>query len=165
MKNLLVVLILLFTSYSFGQAMVVTDVTANQTLTTQLAKSAQQLNQLEKNYELLKSAEDKYKKINSIVTSVAKISSIIDLQKEAIENVNIVLNNSNLKGKSRTTLLNSLNQSMLSIGGSVETITNVLNEGFFNMSDKERLEMFEGERKKVLFQVGKTRGYANPYRK
>jgi len=150
--------------YSFSQAMVVTDISANETLASQLASSTQQLTQLEKNYEILKEAHEKYKKINSIVTSVYKLSEIIKLQTEAIDNVRIVAENTKFEGRSKERLLSVLNNTLSSISERVETISNVLNEGFFSMSDKERIDLFKEERSAIFFLVGKTRGYANPYR-
>lgn len=158
-------LLVILTGQVFSQgAMVVTDVTANQTLSTQLATSAEQLSQLEKNYEILKSAEEKYEKINSIVTSVAKISDIIQFQEEAITNVKLIMDNTRRTGKSKEKLAAYLNNSLMTISRSVETITSVLQEGFFNMSDKERIDMFDKERHVIFTQVSKTRGMALPYK-
>jgi len=165
MKTTITYLLLLFTMHIFSQgAMVVTDVSANASLKSQLIASSNQLAQLEKNYDLLKSAEEKYKKVNSIVTSVYKISEIIALQKEAITNVSLVLKNTKLTGKSRERLFKTLNQTLVSIASRVDMISNVLQGGFFNMTDKERIDTFKQERSSIFILVSKTRGYANPYR-
>ncbi|CAH8295979.1 hypothetical protein EV196_11321 [Mariniflexile fucanivorans] len=161
MKKQFLLLFLFVTISNYGQ-MAVTDVTANETLATQLTTSTNQLAQLEKSYQVLKEAEEKYQKINSIVTSVYKIGEIIELQREAIENINIVRNNK--KSADNPNLLENMNHILLSINQRVNTISNVLKEGFFNMSDKERIDMFKSERSAIFFQVSKTRGYANTYR-
>ena len=160
--------LLLFVSINlFSQCpvpQVVTDVTANKSLKLQLANSGQQLKQLEDNYAVLQDAKDKYEKVSSIVTSVFELKEIIDLQAEAIENTNLVLNNNNLKGKRLTNMLETLTKQVSSIEKHVTLIDQVLTDGFFDMTDKERVEMFESTREKVFFLTSRTRGYANPYR-
>ena len=166
MKKAITFLCLIISIPFFSQgAMVVTDLTANQTLASTLTASTKQLTQLEKNYALLKSAEEKYQKINSIVTSVYSLGEIINLQKEAINNVSLVLNKTKLTGKSLSRLENVLKQTLENIAKLTGTISNVLKDGFFNMSDKERIDMFQQNRSAIFFLVSKTRGYANPYRK
>ncbi|MFI8410834.1 hypothetical protein ACIGHM_29040 [Streptomyces diastaticus] len=150
-------------SVSIYSQVVVTDVTANQTLATQLTTSTNQLSQLERNYELLKESEEKYQKINSIVTSVYNLGEILKLQKEAIFNVKLFLEKTNLKGDAREKMVVKCKNIVESIGRSSENISNVLKEGFFSMTDKERIDFFKEERHHIYFLVSKTRGYALPY--
>lgn len=163
MKNSIKYIFLLITSLSFSQV-VVSDVTANTTLQSQLATSTQQLTQLEKSYKLLKDAEEKYQKVNSIITSVFQIGEIVELQKEAINNVSLVMKYTRYKGESREKLMKILNNTLLAISMRLETVSTVLQGGFFSMTDKERIDMFQKERSSIFALVSKTRGYANPYR-
>lgn len=166
MRNLNILIFMFITSLIYSQgAMIVSDVTANQTLASQLTSSGKQLAQLEKSYKLLKDAEKKFQKVNSIVTSVYKVKDIIDLQTEAIENIKLVLKNTNLKGKKRERLVKTLTNNLVSITRRVSIVTDVLQDGFFDMTDKERIDMFDKERRAVFTLMAKTRGYANAYKK
>lgn len=164
MKMQLTLLFLLLSIYGSAQVMVVNDLSANQTLTTQLATSTEQLTQLQKNYQLLKDAESKYKKINSIVMSVANIDKIIKLQSEAISDINLIMRHTNYTGKNKAHLSEFLNRLLVNMSEKVETASNVISEGFFDMTDKERIDMFEKLRQDVFAHAAVTRGKALPYR-
>lgn len=164
MKNLILIFFMSASFQIFSQAAVVNDVMANQSLSSQLVTSGKQLSQLERSYEILKQAQEQYKKINSVVTSVAQVGEIIDLQRESIQNVNLILANTKRTGKSRQNLVKHLNTLITTITQKSETISNVLNEGFFTMNDKDRLDLFQKERSDIFSLVVQTRGMANPYR-
>lgn len=165
MKNLTLLFFALFTSFLMAQPpMVVTDVKANAQLKTQLVNSGKQLAQLQRSYELLKDAQDKYQEINSYVSSINDISDIISMQKEAIENVNLIVKNTKRKGESRELLMTYLNRILLDISKSVGVVSNVLSEGYFSMDDKDRIDLFQAERDRVFSLLASTRGKANPYK-
>jgi hypothetical protein len=164
MKKLLLLFLLTFALSNYGQV-VTNDTQANITLSSQLLKSAEQLKQLEKNYDLIKKAEEKYEKINSLVSSVSNLKEIISLSNEAYSNVSLVLENTNLKGKSRQILIKNLQKLTIKISEKTLNISKVVKEGFFTMSDKERMDLFQKERNSIFSLVSRTRGYANPYRK
>lgn len=144
MKKLLLTLCLLVGSYSFAQ-MAVVDASANQQIAKQITQSAAQIKQLEKSYSLLKDAQEKYQKVNGYIQQMGQLQNIINMQKQAINNSNKILEKAR-KGKFD---VSSIKNQLAQISGSIKTVQALLNNGMFNMSDSERITLLENEYNKV----------------
>lgn len=144
MKKLILTLCLLVGSYSFAQ-MAVVDVGANQQIAKQITQSAAQIKQLEKSYSLLKDAQEKYQKVNGYIQQMGQLQNIINMQKQAINNSNKILEKAR-KGKFD---VNGIQNQLAQISGSIKTVQALLNNGMFNMSDSERITLLENEYNKV----------------
>lgn len=144
MKKLILTLCLLVGSYSFAQ-MAVVDAGANQQIAKQITQSAAQIKQLEKSYSLLKDAQEKYQKVNGYIQQMGQLKNIINMQKQAINNSNKILEKAR-KGKFD---VSSIKNQLAQISGSIKTVQALLNNGMFNMSDSERITLLENEYNKV----------------
>lgn len=144
MKKLLLTLCLLVGTYSFAQ-MAVVDAGANQQIAKQITQSAAQISQLEKSYSLLKDAQEKYQKVNGYIQQMGQLQNIINMQKQAINNSNKILEKAR-KGKFD---VNGIQNQLAQISGSIKTVQALLNNGMFNMSDSERITLLENEYNKV----------------
>lgn len=144
MKKLILTLCLLVGSYSFAQ-MAVVDASANQQIAKQITQSAAQIKQLEKSYSLLKDAQEKYQKVNGYIQQMGQLQNIINMQKQAINNSNKILEKAR-KGKFD---VSSIKNQLAQISGSIKTVQALLNNGMFNMSDSERITLLENEYNKV----------------
>lgn len=159
MKKLILLIFVGSSALCFGQ-MAVVDAGVNGQLATQLSTSASQLAQLEQSYELIKKTADNVEKVTSYVQSVNDIKSVIDLQKEAVNNINLIMRN---KGSQKGVAKN-LTGILQGISRHITNINKVITSGFFTMTDKERLDFFREEKSIIFSQVAKTRGMANPYK-
>lgn len=144
MKKLILTFCLLVGSYSFAQ-MAVVDVGANKQIAKQITQSAAQIKQLEKSYSLLKEAQEKYQKVNGYIQQMGQLQNIINMQKQAINNSNKILEKAR-KGKFD---VSGIKNQLAQISGSIKTVQALLNNGMFNMSDSERITLLENEYNKV----------------
>lgn len=165
MKNLLLASFLLV-SYMLTAQIPVTDVSTgaqltalntsttlgNSTLASQLSTAGSQLAQLERTYEQIQKASDKIEKVNEAIKSVETIQTFITQQKEIISNVNLIMKSgkSNINYKKTQFVL----QSASSI---VKKVSNILSDNFFNLNDKERVDMLEKEKKQMAINLVRSR--------
>ncbi|NJM78997.1 MAG: hypothetical protein HC854_04035 [Flavobacterium sp.] len=160
MKTKITLLIILIYNIGYTQLAVV-DAGVNTTLASQLTNSTSQLAQLQKSYELLKEASEKVEKVSNMIKSINDMGEIISLQKEAISNVNLILNQDiNVS----TSTLKKLNTALGSISLNIGLVSKILSNGLFTMTDKDRIDFFEDTRRKILIDVVKTRIIANKYK-
>lgn len=99
------------------------------------------------NYELVKSNVEKIEKVNSYIGQLQLISDMIDRQQEAIKNaqqVEKLIKNIKNASTAKSTM-NSVSNSLTAINNSAKMINKITSSGFFNMSDKERIDMLEKE--------------------
>lgn len=160
MKTKLSLILILVFKIGFSQTPV-TDVGANATLTSQLTTSTSQLAQLEQSYELLKEASEKLEEVSNMIKSVNDIEKIISLQKEAINNVSLVVEQ---KDKVSVSTLKNLTKNLSSISLNIGLVSKILSNGLFSMTDKDRIDFFDETRRKILIDVVKTRVVANKYK-
>lgn len=144
MKKVILTLFLAVGSFSFAQ-MAVIDAGANQQIAKQVTQSAAQIKQLEKSYSLMKDAQEKYQKVNGYVKQMGQLKNIIMMQKNAINNSNKILDKAR-KGKFD---VSGIQNQLAQISGSIKTVQALLNNGMFNMSDSERINLLENEYSKV----------------
>jgi len=144
MKKLFLTFCLMIGSWAFAQVAVV-DAGANHQMAKQITQSAAQIKQLEKSYQLMKEAQDKYRQVNGYIQQMGQLQNIINLQKQAINNSNKILQ----KAKSGKFDISSIGAQLSQISGSIKTVQALLNNGMFNMSDSERITLLENEYNKV----------------
>lgn len=145
MKKTVLIIGILFSSYSFGQ-MAVIDATANQQMARQITQSVAQVKQLEKTYDVIKKADEKVKQVSGYVQQAGYLQNIISKQKEAINTANEILK---LAKAQKNISLSGVEQNLRMISGSVKTVQALLRNGIFNMNDSERLNRLDSEYKKV----------------
>ncbi|MFK7102226.1 hypothetical protein V3471_14750 [Flavobacterium oreochromis] len=154
MKKLILLLFIGF--YGTNSAQIpVTDSAANGTLTSQLTTATTQLTQLYKTYDLIKETAEKVEKVNNAVKSVQNIGKLISMQSEAIKNTKKIMQYSN--GRLSSPMIRQLNRSLSTINRSISVIQSTLSNSFFNMNDKERMEIAELEKNKVFIQSVKIK--------
>src|SRR5690606_17385201 len=86
-------------------------------------------------------------KVNSYIGQLQLISDMIDRQQEAIKNaqqVEKLIKNIKNASTAKSTL-NSVSNSLTAINNSAKMINKITSSGFFNMSDKERIESMDKE--------------------
>jgi Type IV secretion system proteins len=163
---------ILFASVKMLAQIPVTDAAAgaqmtavNTSLMSQLSTAGNQLTQLEKSYEMMEKSAEKIEKVNSMVEAVSDMKEIISLNNENIKNVQFVLKNLGKNKKQNVMYMKKLSGTVTAVSGYVSTLNKLMSSNFFSMTDKERLDYFKELRTKVIFQVGKSRGIANQFRK
>lgn len=158
MKKLVLILVSLASFSSFSQ-MAVTDVGAsaqlaatNSTLASTLSTASAQLTQLEKNYEQIMKASEKVEKVNKAIKSVEKIEDFIKMQKEIIANIKAM---TNLKSKH----LNPTKMTMVlnTTSSIISNVQKILSDGFFNLNDKERVDLLKEERHQLEINLVRSR--------
>ncbi len=144
MKRLLLALTLMIGFCAFAQVAVV-DAAANHQMAKQITQSAAQIKQLEKSYQLLKDAQEQYNKVNGYIQQMGQLQNIINLQKQAINNSNKILQ----KARAGKFDVSGISSQLSQISGSIKTVQALLNNGMFKMSDSERITLLENEYNKV----------------
>lgn len=140
MKKILLIFSLIFFNSAFSQ-MAVIDATANKQMAKQISQSVTQIRQLENTYNVLKEAKEKYEKVNGYVSQMGQLQNIINQQKQAVNNANKCLQ----KARNGRVSLRDVETNLRQISGSIKTIQAVLSNGFFNMSDAERIAILDKE--------------------
>ena len=148
MKRIFLLVSLLVGISSNAQMITVTEAPATDILLgEQIADGLKSLQVSMDNYELVKSNVEKIEKVNSYIGQLQLISDMIDRQQEAIKNaqqVEKLIKNIKNATTAKSTL-NSVSNSLTAINNSAKMINKITSSGFFNMSDKERIDMLEKE--------------------
>lgn len=165
MKNLLLTILMLSSCILTAQipvtdvatngqlaALNVNTATSNSTLASQLSTAGNQLAQLERTYDQIQKAADKIEKVNDAIKSVEKIETFIVQQKEIISNVNIIMKSGkdNVNYKKAQFILSSA-------GNIVNNVTKILSDNFFNLNDKERVDLLDKEKKELAVNLVRSR--------
>ena len=102
---------------------------------------------------------EKVEKVNSYIGQLQLISDMITRQQEAIKNAQqlekLVKNIKNASTAKAT--INSVSNSLTAINNSAKMINKITSSGFFNMTDKERIDMLEKENQIISFNARKIR--------
>lgn len=170
MKKLFLLMFVVASSLSVYSQAAVIDAAAQKQLTTlnasnktalaklgeQVGTAAKQLSQLEKTYETVKATAEKVEKVNSSVQSFNNMSKYISKQKEIINNINIVANSKrqNISKKQLQSIVTASSESL-------KKIQSFLQDGFFNLNDKERIDLIGSENKKLEINLIRSKLYAN----
>lgn len=164
-KNLLLAIFMCSSSFVFSQ-WTVHDPTNAVNMSKQIETSTQQVTQLEKTVEYMKKAEEKLSQVNGLVQNIDEIKEIMLLQKQSLRYANIIKNKKlpTIKDPQyiRQIVSNTTN-SLQTINSSIKFINNILTNGFFKMSDAERINLIENQREKVFTQYAKLMGQAQPF--
>lgn len=125
---------------------------SNTTLASQLSTAGSQLTQLEKTYEQIQKASDKIEKVNDAIKSVDNVETFIKQQKEIIRNINIVgkSGKKNVNFEKAQFVLNSASRI-------VSNVQNILSDGFFNLNDKERVDLLDKQKKEMAVNLVRSR--------
>ena len=148
MKKIIVFLGIMYGSLLHAQMVTVTEAPATDILLSeQITDGLANLQITMDNYELVKSNVEKVEKVNSYIGQLKLISDMIDKQQEAIRSAQKVHNLlEKVKNQSTVkTTLNSVSKSLESINSSAKMVNKITSNGFFNMTDKERIDMLEKE--------------------
>jgi cell fate (sporulation/competence/biofilm development) regulator YmcA (YheA/YmcA/DUF963 family) len=104
-----------------------------------------QIEQFENQLNFMKKAAAKVEKVNSYVRDMAELQQILKMQKESIANsINVKNRISEFKTSNyKQNALRNINSSLQSISQTILMLNKVLTSGFFNMSDKERMDFIK----------------------
>ena len=148
MKRIFLLVALLASICSNAQMVTITEAPATDILLgEQIAYGLKSLQVSMDNYELVKSNVEKVEKVNSYIGQLQLISDMIDRQQKAIKNaqqVEKLIKNIKNASTAKATM-NSVSNSLTAINNSAKMINKITSSGFFNMSDKERIDMLEKE--------------------
>lgn len=153
--NLLLVGILLLISSSIFKAQmggVVYDPTQAANMGRQIANSSQQVAQLSKTVEYMEKAQEKINQVNGYVRNMSELKNIIELQKQSLISATKVKDKvARIKNpKIRSLMLNDTTQALNGINESIAFVSKILSNGFFSMSDAERMQWIKAQRDKVF---------------
>ncbi|MDV4099077.1 hypothetical protein CMT22_17785 [Elizabethkingia anophelis] len=156
---------LLFSSLYYGQFGVpqtVYDPTASVNMGKQIAASTEQLTQLQKSVEYLKKAEEKVNQVNSYVRSMDELKNVIELQKKSIINATKVKEKvGRIKNPEiRKIMITNTSNALSEISNSIVMINKILSNGFFQMTDTERMEWIRKQRDRVFSNFQKIKRYS-----
>lgn len=148
MKKIVCVLLLSIGFNGWAQMVTITEAPATDILLgEQITDGLANLQVTMDNYELVKSNVEKVEKVNSYIGQLKLISDMIDKQQEAIQaaqeiqrKVKSIKNVATAKST-----IQSVSKSLEMINNSTKMINKITTNGFFNMTDKERIDMLEKE--------------------
>lgn len=145
----------------FGVPQTVYDPAAAANMGKQIATSAEQLNQFQKSLEYLKKAEDKLNQVSGYVRNMEDLNEIKEMYAESISMTSkIRAQLPRIKNPNTKILVTSqLTDIVKNLNGSINFITKILSSNFFSMSDKERMELIDEERSKILINRSKLAAY------
>lgn len=145
----------------FGVPQTVYDPAAAANMGKQIATSAEQLNQFQKSLEYLKKAEDKLNQVSGYVRNMEDLNEIKEMYAESISMTSkIRAQLPSIKNPNTKILVTSqLTDIVKNLNGSINFITKILSSNFFSMSDKERMELIDEERSKILINRSKLAAY------
>lgn len=152
MKKIMVLLIFMFGSLLHAQMITVTEAPATDILLgQQITDGLTNIQVAMDNYELVKSNVEKVEKVNAYIGQLKLISDMIDRQQEAVQSAQQVQKLlKNVKNVSTVkSALNSVSKSLESINNSATMVNKITSSGFFNMTDKERIDMLEKENQNI----------------
>lgn len=137
---------------SNAQMVTITEAPATDILLgEQIADGLTNLSVAMDNYELVKKNVDKVEQVNSYIGQLDLISDMIRKQEQALKSAQEAqrLLKKLKNTKSAQTALNSISNSLTSINNSAKMVNKITSSGFFNMSDKERIDMLTKENEKI----------------
>lgn len=142
---------------------VVYDPTNATNMKTQISTSGKQLAQLQKSVEYMKKASDRLNKVSGYIRDMRDLQDISKMYKESISMVTKIRNNiSKIKSNSRKKIiLNDVQDALSTINESVGFINKILSNDFFSMSDKDRMELINEERSKIVGKHSKLIFYSD----
>lgn len=128
---------------------------SNQNLAQQLSTAGSQLTQLQQTYKQIKEISDKVEEVNSAIESYKKVEELIAMQKEGLENLNDYIKNTEaLKGKVDEKKVEAIIGKFSKI---LIDVNKVIQNGIFNMNDKERVDYMDKRKLEVTNELLKTR--------
>lgn len=156
MKKIMVLLSFMWGSLLHAQMITVTEAPATDILLgEQITDGLANLQVTMDNYELVKSSVEKVEKVNAYIGQLKLISDMIDKQQEAIQaaqeiqrKVKSIKNVATAKST-----IQSVSKSLEMINNSTKMINKITTNGFFNMTDKERIDMLEKENQIISSQA------------
>lgn len=142
---------------------VVFDPTQASNMSTQIANTTQQIGQLEKSLEYMKKASETLNKVNGYVRDVSTVTEITNMYKESVSIASRVRTDAQrIKNpNTRKRVLTNVSQLLTSLTSGVAFVNKILTNDFFKMTDKERLELLNTERRKILIKKSKLTSYLN----
>lgn len=152
MKKIVCVLLLSIGFNGWAQMVTITEAPATDILLgEQITDGLANLQVTMDNYELVKSNVEKVEKVNAYIGQLKLISDMIDRQQEAVQSAQQVQKMlKNVKNVSTVkSALNSVSKSLESINNSAKMVNKITSSGFFNMTDKERIDMLEKENQNI----------------
>lgn len=135
-----------------AQGMIVYDPTNEAKMGTIISNSVEQLSKLEKTVDYMKKAEEKLSRVNGYLQKVEDVQKIIDLQRKSIKEA-IRVRDKVLKMKgsqSARQYTKTLSSALSAIKNSISNVNSILTNGYFSMSDKERIDFIRQERSRVF---------------
>lgn len=162
-KKLFNVALVLMPFLGFAQmgGSVVFDPTQASNMSTQISNTTQQINQLEKSLEYMKKAQETLNKVNGYVRDVSSITEITGMYKQAVSIASRVrtdaqrIKNPNTKKR----VLTNVSQLLNSLSNGVSFVNKILTNDFFKMTDKERLDLLNTERRKIFIKKSQLSAY------
>ena len=148
MKKIMLLLSFMWGNLLHAQMITVTEAPATDILLgQQITDGLTNIQVAMDNYELVKSNVEKVEKVNAYIGQLKLISDMIDKQQEAIQAAQAIQKKvKSIKNVSTAkSTIQSVSNSLEAINNSTKMINKITTNGFFNMSDKERIDMLEKE--------------------
>lgn len=161
-KQIIKVAMVLLPVCGFSQ-MVVHDPVQEANMAQQISNSSQQVVQMEKTLEYMQKSAEKLNKVNSYLRQIKDLEKITRLYRESISLAQKARANVyRMKGKKRP------QQAMKNIAGIISSmeegirfISQVLSSDFYNMTDKDRIDLIDKELGKILVRRAKLQSYVD----
>jgi len=150
MKKIVLIIALLIFSFGYSQV-IVSDPAVQASLGENIKNTVTQIEQFENQLNFMEKAAAKVEKVNSYVRDMAELQQILKMQKESIANsINVKNRISEFKTSNyKQNALRNINSSLQSISQTILMLNKVLTSGFFNMSDKERMDFIKDKKLEV----------------
>jgi len=154
-------ILLPFLGFSQMGASLTFDATNAANMSTQISNTTQQINQLEKSLEYMKKAQKTLNEVNGYVRDVSSITEITQMYKQAISIASRVRTDAQrIKNpNTRKRVLTNVSQLLTSLSNGVSFVNKILTNDFYKMTDKERLDLLNTERRKVFIKKSQLSAY------
>lgn len=150
-KQIIKVAMVLLPVCGFSQ-MVVHDPVQEANMAQQISNSSQQVVQMEKSLEYMQKSAEKLNKVNSYLRNLQDLEKITRLYKESISLAQKARNNvSKIKGaNSQRQAINDIAGIISSLEQGIRFVSQILSNDFYSMTDKDRMDLINKERRKIL---------------
>ena len=144
-----------------GVPQTVYDPTAAANMTTQIKNTSTQIVQLEKSLQYMEKASETMNAVSGYVRDASIIKDITDMYKESIMMASKIraeipkIKNPDTQKR----VLGDLIRTIAILNKGISFTNSILSDNFFKMTDKDRLDLLNTERRKILIQRSRLAAY------
>lgn len=141
--------------------MVVHDPVQEANMAQQITNSSQQVVQMEKSLEYMQKSAEKLNKVNSYLRNLRELKEITELYRECLSLTQQARTNVyKMKDKQIQKMsIDKIARTISEINDGINFINQILSNDFYSMTDKDRIDLIDRERRKILMKRARLVAY------